>query len=299
MKTLAEQLRDYGRYLDRVDAPVAISEPEVASPRRLRLGAVAALVAVSISAGAALVALRASSDDDARIRRATIEQPTDRREPPPTVSPQDDAMFPGPEPTVAEQYARLRSWYANAAADAPGGEPILASEAVFCDYDGKRDQRGPFVFASDGRLDAPLTADDLVGACTRLRRETGGLGDNAVPGPGTACVGKRRGPIYDATTSQAQGILKPVVIYGPGSCQDFEYQPMTQAFLDVVNARRALETKLRAVPRDCPSYEEAAAWTRKVTTEAGAPMGVAPLASANECVFRAYVDWDVNTVFWR
>ncbi len=295
MTDLTDQLRDYGQYLDRLDVPVELAESDGVVPRPRRVGA-ALVVGALCLVGLVLVALAIDTRSPRRDR--AVDAPTtsgDRATPAPTVAPADQAMFPGAEPTVTEQIARLRSWYANAAADAPGGRPMLAAEAVFCDVDGKRTPVGADAFVSDQPLDVAIGTTQVVAACAK-RAEMSRSDMSSLTA--TVCVGRRRGPIYDATRLDVQSSLpKLVVIYGDQSCARAGYEPATPAFLDTMNARRALEIKLRAVPRDCPSYEETAAWVRKVSTEAGHPFTTSPLGSTNACAFRSFVDWDVGVVF--
>jgi hypothetical protein len=222
--------------------------------------------------------------DDERPTAAAVAAPT-----------QDDP-FPGDEPSVQDQIARLKTWYAGAKADAPGGRPVLAAEVVFCDLGG----RGGSTFASDLALDTPLESVDLLRACAEYEQQVGRFTGDTSLGAATVCAANRRGPIYNLATISAQPVTKPVVVYGEQSCAGAGYLPATASFFDLLNARRSLEMKLRAVPRDCPSYEESASWVRKVSTEAGLNMGVAELPPmSNACVYRFYVDWDTSVVYMR
>ena len=229
-----------------------------------------------------------------------------------TVAPADEALFPGPEPDAAQQAAILEGWYGHEVADAPNGRPVLDAEVTFCDYRAVDPslQSVDFVFSSAGALETALTNNALVDGCLSSLPKIGSAdGGSSSPLSGQeealrtnseVCSAALRGPIFDPAAARSDEVVtKPVAVFGR-ACTDASYSALNAEDLATLQARRALEIKLRAIPRECPSQDEAFAWIRKVTTEAGHPLTPKPgpiMGSAPQCYFHMYVDWDTSFVY--
>jgi hypothetical protein len=277
------------------------------------------VIAVVLAGAVAVVAT--TGDEGAVHVSARVAGARDQGAPEPgvptaTVSPADDSLFSGPEPGPSEQYSRLEGWYGNSPADAPGGRPVLDAEVTFCDYRGvlPQVQRVDFLFASYSSLESRLTETDLLEGCRLGTPEvidpdaktiSFPVSEHAAEvaaSPYTICAARLRGPLWDPklTLHPKTTVLKPVVLFGRDGCTSSGYQTPPAGFLDQLNARRDLEIKVRAVPRDCPSFADFAAWVRKVSTEAGEPMipwqaDMVP-GDVKTCWRQLYVDWDMKTV---
>jgi len=108
------------------------------------------------------------------------------------------------------------------------------------------------------------------------------------------------GPRFEPTPPKAAAVVKPVVVFG-STCASAGYSASSADAMALVNARRSEEIELRAIPRDCPTFDEATAWVRTVSSEHGTPMtaggvSTAPKQAASEpatkCFTHLYVDWD-------
>jgi hypothetical protein len=307
MLDLEEQLREYGGYLDELVAAAAVETELVAAPaarrsNRARLVA-ATVIVVALVGGTVAVAARRDG-----AHHLTTVGSGDSKHSTPTTGP---AAITRAHPTFAQQVAQLEAWYAHAGADAPGGRPILNSEYEVCDYRGSAlgsDVQGSF--ASYFPLTEPFGAAALVEGCTER---------DGVPQGGSStshlCTSVRRGPVYDSTAPH-KAFAKPVVVFGSSDCATAGYGPFTPAFLDALDQRRHIEIEMWAVPRACPTQDEATQWVEKVSgqrlpsawTVVGpppmnakaptltVPPGPSPPASAGSCVRPARIDWDLERV---
>jgi hypothetical protein len=302
MLDLDQQLRKYGSYLDGLDPEPVVSIAAIESRRRPRRWiAVAAVVTILVGTGVAIAARRGSNG------HVTIQGGGSD---PVTTQSHAEAAMASAHPTFAQQIARLEGWAETAAAEAPGGRPILISEFEVCDYRsapslGSGVQTG---FASYFLLAQPLTDGRLVDGC--LHRDD--IPPGTVPPVHELCSAIRRGPVYDMTAVTFPLTRKPVVIFGATDCHAAGFDEFPRGLFDQLNARRHTEIEILAVPRSCPSVDEATAWVEKVTDQrlgsgwtivapprAGnsTPPTVAPTPPVSGYCVRPYrVDWDLHRV---
>jgi hypothetical protein len=257
MANLVEQLRAYGGYLDELSPPPSpIGSAKNHSRRRIAFAAIAAVLVTAIAA----VVLVAEDDAPGRL---TTNAPSSTEAVSTTSVPAPEPAIVAENPTLDQQIARLESWYKNAPGDAPGGRPMLAAEYVFCDS-GTTNSTVPVrgTFASNFPLGQPLTEARIAEACARSDSA------NTRTQLGTAfklCATTVRGPRYDPAVTSIVPVTRPILAFGAISCATAGYPAAADGLLDSINALRNIEINLRAVPRDCPTEEEASAWVHKVT----------------------------------
>jgi hypothetical protein len=202
------------------------------------------------------------------------------------------------QPTLAQQIARLENAYRNAPADAPGGRPMLAAEYAFCQAwptNSNDTVRG--TFASNFPLGQPLTEARIAEACARSDSPDARMQLGAAF---TVCETTRRGPIYDLGATSIISVPRPILVFGAANCAEAGYA-VADRLLDSLNVMRNIEINLRAVPRDCPTEQEATAWVYKVTEDLlgqewtiGPPAGSA--TPANGCYQPFFVDRETRQV---
>jgi hypothetical protein len=182
-----------------------------------------------------------------------------------TSVPAPEAAIVAENPTLAQQIARLESWYKNSPADAPGGRPMLAAEYVFCDS-GPANPTVPArgTFASNFPLGQPLTEARIAEACARSDSPDARMRLGAAF---KLCSTTLRGPRYDLAATSTVPVTRPILVFGAVSCATAGYPAAADGLLDSINAWRNIEISLRAVPRDCPTEQEATAWVHKVTKD--------------------------------
>jgi hypothetical protein len=115
------------------------------------------------------------------------------------------------------------------------------------------------------------------------------------------CATTLRGPVYDLAVTSAVPVTRPILIFGAATCASAGYPAAADGFLDSINVKRNVEINLRAVPRDCPTEQEATAWVRKVTEQQlgqewtiGSPAQSA--IPANGCYWPYLIDWEAHQV---
>lgn len=134
----------------------------------------------------------------------------------------------------------------------PGSREGLDAESVVCVWaDGQSDVPDGandvlITNASDGRLDAPITVDDLTSECA-----TGT--DSATLDPGTATL----------CASEEGDVTIPAVLFAGQDCAAAGYQPAdVPALLADINHRRQVEIAFRSIagnqPETCLPADEAA-----------------------------------------
>lgn len=227
---------------------------------------------------------------------------------PPFVSDQIPS-FAGEDPTQIQGISRLEHWYRNASGDAWNGRPGLNAEQTMCDYravipgaplDGYS--------ASQSSLQATLSESDLIEACLlpdHIKTSAAGAQLRQLSAILCAAEGHQRVP------SNVEPFMRPVVVFAGRNCAELGYED-GGAVLTEWNARRSMEIRLRAVPRDCPSPEEALGWAQKVEAElhVGFRITVASMPgfesadaaagsrayAAGFCWAPTFVDWDTRNV---
>jgi hypothetical protein len=232
----------------------------------------------------------------------------------PTTTPTAASSIATEQPTFGQQVERLETWYHNWPAEAPGGRPVLAAEYTYCDY---RNDPGLSVanamglnptspgrveagFSSYSKLSEPLTEARVVDGCYfRPDRFPGGSPANIpVETPADQlpahllCATNQRGPNYSPAESPSQPPLKPAVVFGGTDCASAGFQAAPPNFIAELDQRRRIEIELRAVPKACPTAEEATQWAQHVTQqELGAAWQVLP-GGQSGCFRPQYIDWD-------
>jgi hypothetical protein len=221
-------------------------------------------VVALLAAAVTLVAIVSGQRGSAGTGIPSVAAPTPAAQPassPPVVK------VPDPGETPAVQAERVAATYRGSPADAPNGRPVMSSEFVVCDLravvPGAPKNALVTTFASQGRLDAPLTAGDLEDACLSVpilvtgfdgRAPTAAVIDRAGArgGPAELCEADVRGPVYDPQTPVVQLVVKPEVVFGEGGRAGAGLRSASTGLLDDVNARRATELKLRSGPPRLP-----------------------------------------------
>jgi hypothetical protein len=313
MPDLEQQLRDYGTFLDGLDSdPVVSAEPD---RHRSRLVAAAAVVALLVVSSIAIAARRDASDHvtirGSGSNGSTATQPTATQ---PSAAPTtvfDSSAIASAHPTFQQQVEQLDAWAKTRMADDVDGRPILVSEYELCDYRGafpsvgKAPQLG---FASYFPLGEPLTEARLADGC--MHRDD--IPRGTPPPAHRFCAARRRGPVYDPDAVVANPSTKPVVVFGNRDCATAGYEPFPSGLLAQLNEWRRVEIEIMAVPRSCPTQNEAAFWVGKITDqelgehwsiiEPPAPESqtsgtLPPLPPvATNCVRPYRVDWDLHRV---
>jgi hypothetical protein len=215
------------------------------------------------------------------------------------------------QPTFEQQIERLETWYHLWPAEAPGGRPLLAAEWTYCDYRGNpaaavipglEPNRRPDVeptFSSYSKLSEPLTATRLADGCfQRTDRFPGGTPanvpietpDDQLP-PYLLCATDQPGPNY-GVDAPAQTALKPAIVFAGTDCASAGYQDPPPDFVADLDHRRHVEIELRAVPKACPTADEALRWVAHVTQQELGEAWQAGPGGATTCFRPAYVDWD-------
>lgn len=233
----------------------------------------------------------------------------------PDTRPADLALFPDPGEDPALQRARLQSWFANGVADVRNGRPVLASEIAFCDFRSVIPEQSsplPMAFGSNGPLDSELTPATFFDGCMSESIQVSGDGRNQILSPAslrdrvgsqpsyTVCAAPLRGPIQRlADASVPVTLLKPVVVVG-STCANQGYTAASPDVLATWNELRDFEVAIRAIPRECPTAEEASAWVRLASASGGRPLvpfaQVLPSDASNRCWYHLTFDWDAGTV---
>jgi hypothetical protein len=220
------------------------------------------------------------------------------------------------QPSFDEQVEQLETWYHNWPAEAPGGRPVLSAEWTYCDYTNNPDAgsaphigipNAPAVqptFASYSKLSEPLTQARLADGCFyRADRFPGGTPANVpVETPDDQlpayvfCATDQRGPSQVPGASRLEVVLKPAIVFGGTDCTAAGYQDPPSGFIATLDHRRHVEIELRAVPKACPTADDAARWAQHVAQqELGQTWQVGGAGSTATCARPAYIDWDNHT----
>ena len=302
MANLVEQLRAYGGYLDELSPPPSpIGNARNRSPRRTIFVAIAAVI---VTAVAAVIVVVAASDAPSRL---TTNAPVSSQDA--TTSsvmsttiviraPGTESAIVADSPTLDQQIARLEGWYKNSPADSLGGRPLLAAEYVFCDaaqIDPTDPARG--TFASNFPLGQPLTEARIAEACAKSDSPSA----RTLGATFKLCSTTMRGPVYDLAATSVVPVTRPILVFGAANCAAAGYPAAAGGFLDKINALRNIEINLRAVPRDCPTEQEATAWVYKVTKDQlGQEWTIGSLASSpvpsTGCYRPHLIDWEAHQV---
>ena len=115
------------------------------------------------------------------------------------------------------------------------------------------------------------------------------------------CSTTMRGPRYDLAVTSTVPVTRPILVFGAVSCATAGYPAAADGLLESINVLRNIEIDLRAVPRDCPTEQEATAWVHKVTKEQlGQEWTIGPLAqsaiSASGCYRPHLIDRETHQV---
>jgi len=290
--------------------------PEVAvlvrSARRRRwaqnVAALALVLAIMVTA-----VVVAQSPDDRRVQATGSTEPVDQT----PVATDGSIMlgpissFAGEDPSFEQSVVRLEDWYRNALADAPAGRPVLYAERMICDLQATPGGHAEtqYSFASYFPLSEPLTEARLAEGCLQtdwIRQAN--LSAELMAAGHVLCATHDLGD-YEPRRSP---LLRPVIVFGATTCQADGYEPAPSKLLNDWNTRRGIEIRMRAVPRDCPTPEDAVGWARKVAKEAvgtsfhievrapdttNPPAGVAaPPAGATWCYRDVRPNWDTGIV---
>ena len=250
--------------------------------RRTTVGVVAVALALVVATTAAALGLTRSGDGP-RVQTPPAASTATGNTPIAT-----DSIALGPIPSFAgedssfeQSVARLEAWYRNARADAPGGRPMLDAERMICDLRAvpAGHSETQYSFASYFPLSESLTETRLAEGCLQtdwIRQAD--LGAQLIADGYVLCATNSPRLLQQLPPS-SEGVgssgprpappLRPVIAFGSTSCADNAYERAPAHLLDDWNARRRIEIQMRAVPRDCPTPEEAVGWVRKVATETG------------------------------
>lgn len=289
----------------------------------MRLRGMLCVVGLTASVLLASLVLRSSTDAATAKSRIGVHAQLTQQEPG-TAQVQDQLdqarrLFPDPEPSREEQLNRLATWYSRSPADAPNGRPILSAEVVFCDFSailtGAAPVQTTLTFASaEVSLSDALTDTELADTClssqaqvldvsaTRSRVLTTAEWTSTAGGRPSSdvCAASLRGPVVDPAYEVRTVSLKPVVVLGGTSCKDAGYEEFTLELAARINAQRDTEIAIRAVPRECPTAEEAAAWTQLEAFRRGQTLAPVvrqvPYPSEGRCWNHMIFDWDAGTV---
>jgi hypothetical protein len=218
------------------------------------------------------------------------------------------------QPTFEQQVNQLETWYHDWPAEAPGGRPDLAAEFTYCDYTNNPDAgAAPHIgltnaaavqptFSSYFKLSEPLTEAHLADGCFYRadRFPDGDLHNPPVetpadqlppyvfcatdqPGPGNLVPGA---PRLDA-------LLKPAVVFAGTDCTSAGYEDPPPNFIADLDHRRHVEIEMRAVPKACPTADDASRWATHIAQqELGQTWQVAGAGSTATCFRPHYIDWE-------
>jgi hypothetical protein len=225
------------------------------------------------------------------------------------------------QPTFEQQVAQLERWYHDWPAEAPGGRPDLAAEFVFCDYRNDPDVSGfaamgipgspgiQQMFASYSKLSEPLTEARIVDGCINRRDRFPGDTPANVPvetpadelPPYLLCTSDEPGPVYGQPGQAANVVLKPAVVFSGTDCAAAGFSDPPANFVADLDRRRHIEIEIRAVPKDCPTADDAQRWVEHITKQ---ELGEAWTTGSSgtgqtgtgQCFRPHYIDWANHTV---
>ena len=124
-----------------------------------------------------------------------------------------------------------------------GARPVLDSEQVACEYAQSANRNEiPEAFISSSPMSLPLTAAMIVQGC---------VSRSPAVGAPTLCT--------LAAPTSTEGPGGPVVVFGR-TCTEANENVAPPDLVDRINAQRAIEAQIDAVPSGCPTKEEATTW---------------------------------------
>ena len=262
-------------------------------PRSHRRAIVAVAAAVVVVCGATIAAQRLSTTEPPASTDAPPgDAPTDFAAPTATARPAPDTSST-PDPA---EVARAQEVFD--ALRGPLGEGgrrwSLVAERVTCELPGPDGDAGGS--ASGFPLGDLMTVDHLVEFCTH-GNDIARMNDGFDPTVAHVCIGGGEYP------------LAVVVLDGRDCAQlDTPLGPMTDAAMEDLNRRRAVEIAVLAAPQDCPTEDEARAWVDEVLAARGVDLpvevdgtssapgpstrGTAAVPAVGRCYLgRVYWDW--------